>query len=124
MHEVSEDNIDDITQKTDLFTQPDEIDHTELADDGATPDENHQYNRASTWNVTQPSLPNSPLTYASVDTDEPTPCPCVEDSDTNHLASMEDPPEVHLRGADNELYGVYQDWMHQDPGNNPDVGIK
>ena len=66
MHEVAEDNIDDIAQPTYLFTQPDELDPKELANDGTTMDENHQYNGASPRNVTQPSLSKSPLTYALV----------------------------------------------------------
>ena len=36
MQEVAEDNIDDITQPTDLFTHPDKLDPTELAEDGTT----------------------------------------------------------------------------------------
>ena len=52
MHEVAEDNIDDITQPTYLFTQPDNLDPTELAEDGTTLDEKHQYNGASPQHVT------------------------------------------------------------------------
>ena len=37
---------------------------------------------------------------------------------------MEDLPEVCLKGADDELYGFYQHWVHQYPGNNLDGGIK
>ena len=33
-------------------------------------------------------------------------------------------PEVHIRGADDTLYGVYQDWVHQNPGNHLDGEIK
>ena len=124
MHEVAEDNIDDITQPTYLFTQPDKLDPTELAEDGTTLDENHQYNGASPRHVTQPSLSNLPLTYTSVATDEPLPRLCVQDSDATRLSRMEDLPEVRLKGADYEFYGVYQHWLHQDPGNNLDGGIK
>ena len=124
MHEVAEDNIDDIAQPTYLFTQPDELDPKELANDGTTMDENHQYNGASPRNVTQPSLSKSPLTYTLVATDEPLPHPCVEDSDATRLSRMEDLPEVLLKVADDELYRVYQNWVHQDPGNNLDGGIK
>ena len=87
-------------------------------------DENHQYNGASPRNVTQPSLSKSPLTYTLVATDEPLPHPYVEDSNATHLSRMEDLPEVRLKGSDDEIYGVYRHWVHQDPGNNLDGGIK
>ena len=53
MHKVAEDNIDDITQPEDLFTQPDKLGLTELAEDGTAPDKKHQYNGASPWHVTR-----------------------------------------------------------------------
>ena len=103
IQEVAEDNIDYITQLTDLFTHPVELNPTELAKDGTTPDENHEYNRALTRHVTQPSFPNLPLKDASVDTDDPPPRPCVEDSDATHLSRMRDLPKVRPKGAYYEL---------------------
>ena len=35
-----------------------------------------------------------------------------------------DLPKVCLKGSGNALYGVYQDWVHQNPGNHLDGGIK
>ena len=124
MQEVAEDNIDDITQPTDLFTHPNELDPTELAKDGTTLDENHQNNGAFPPYVIQPSLPNSPLKDASVATDEPPPRPCVEDSNATRLSIMEDLPEVLFKGDYDDLYGVYHNWVHQDPRNNLDGGTK
>ena len=124
MQEVAEDNIDDITQPTDLFIHPNQLDPTELDEDGTTLEENHQNNGASLPHVIQPSLPNSPLKDASVATDEPSPRPYVEDSDTTRLSITEDLSEVRFRGAYGEIYGVYQNWVHQDSGNNMDGGIK
>ena len=36
---------------------------------------------------------------------------------------MENLPDVHLLGAYDMLFGVYQDWVHQNPGNHLDGGI-
>ena len=36
---------------------------------------------------------------------------------------MDDLPRVCLMAADNSLFGVYQDWVHQNTGTNLDVGI-
>ena len=41
MHRVAEDELNVINRPTDLFTQPDNIDPTELANYETTPDENH-----------------------------------------------------------------------------------
>ena len=116
MNEVAEDNLDEITQPTELLTHPDEINPTELTDDDTTPDENDQYNGSLTPHVTQPSLPNSPLTDSSVAKDNPMPLPCVEVSDATHIVITENTPKVRLKRSDDELYGVYHDWVHQDPG--------
>ena len=34
-----------------------------------------------------------------------------------------DLPDIHLLGADYILYGLYQDWVHQNPGDHLDVGV-
>ena len=51
-----------------------------------------------------------------VATDEPPPRPCVEDRDATRLSRMEDLPEFRLKGADDDLYGIYQHLVNQDPG--------
>ena len=37
---------------------------------------------------------------------------------------MSDHPEVRLKAADYALFGVYQDWVHQNPRNHLDDVIK
>ena len=37
--------------------------------------------------------------------------------------SADDHPKVHLKAAANELFGVYQDWVHQNNGTHLDGGI-
>ena len=37
---------------------------------------------------------------------------------------MGDLPDVRLLGANCMLFGVYQDWVHQNPEDNLDGGIK
>ena len=56
--------------------------------------------------------------------DKPTPRPCIQDGYATCLVSMADLHEVQRKVSDNALYGVYQDWVHQNPGNNLDGGIK
>ena len=99
MHKVAENYLDDITLPTNLFAHPYEINPTELANDGTTPDDNHQYNGALTSHVIQPSLPNSPLTDDLVAMDDPPPRPCVEVSDATCLANTENLPEFLPQGS-------------------------
>ena len=62
MHKVAEEDIDVISQPMALFTLPDDLNPTELANAKTTPSKNNQDNGSSTPLGTQPSFPNSPLT--------------------------------------------------------------
>ena len=79
---------------------------------------NHRDNGASPPHDTQPSSPHSPLTDALVDPDKPPLLPHIDFSDTTRLVIAENYPEVRLKAAYNALFGVYQDWVHQNPWNN------
>ena len=50
--------------------------------------------------------------------------PRIDTGDTARLVSMVDHPEVHLKTADDALFGVYQDWVHQNIVNHLDGVIK
>ena len=122
MHEVTVVDLEDFTQPTELFAQPDEPDPTDLADEKITPVENHQDNGATTTHSTQPSLPHSPLIDGSV-ASEPPPLPLrprVDAVDAAHLLSTANHPEVCLKAADDALFSVYQDWVHQNTGTHLD----
>ena len=48
----------------------------------------------------------------------------VEAGNAALQAQEGDLPDVRLIGADYMLYGVYQDWVHQNPGDHLDVVIE
>ena len=73
---------------------------------------------------TQPSLLQSPLTETQVALDKPQPRPRVEARDADCLARAAYLPEVLPKGGHDMLFGVYQDWVHQNSGNYLDSGIK
>ena len=54
----------------------------------------------------------------------PLPRPCVKDINPALQAREGDLPDVRLLGADYILYGVYQDWVNQNPEYHLDVGIE
>ena len=84
---------------------------------------NHRYNGAMPPIGTKASSPNSPLTENSVDPDKPPSCPRIYSGDSSVLACVVDLLEVRLQGANTMLFGVYQDWVHQNPGNHLNGGI-
>ena len=107
----------------DIFTHTDKLKPTELATKETTPAENHRDNGASTPHRTQTSSTQSPLTDALVNQYKPPLCPRVNSGNTARLSSMADHPEVRLKAYKDALFGVYQDWVHQNPGNHLDNGI-
>ena len=72
---------------------------------------------------TQLSLSHSPPEDTSIASAKPPPIPYVEAIDAALQAREGDLPENRLLGADYMLYGVYQYWVHQNPGDNLDGGI-
>ena len=59
----------------------------------------------------------------SVASSEPLPCPRVKDGDAALQACTGDFQYVCILGADYMIYGLYQDWVHQNPGEHLDGGI-
>ena len=106
MHKVAEVNLEEITQPTELFNQPDDLNPTEIAGIEITPDENHQENGASPSHITQPSSPHSPLTDASVAPYEHLLRPCIDVKNIICPESMADHPEVIFKADNYALYGV------------------
>ena len=124
MHEVIEDELDDITQPIMLFTPPNKRDPMELVNYETTPAENHQDNVSFPLHCTRPYLLHSTLIDALFATYEPPLYPHVDTSNDNGLASMADHPEVRFKAADYVLFGVYQGWVHQNSLNHLDGRIK
>ena len=57
---------------------------------------------------------------ALVAPDKPLIPPHIDAGNADRLASTADHPEVLLRVADDGIFGVYQDWVHQNPGKHMD----
>ena len=124
MHEVTKVDLKEINQPIEIFTQPDDINPTDIYNNNTTLAENHRDNGALPPHVTQTSPPHSPLIDALVAPDEPPLGPRVDVGNVDRLVINADPPKVRLKSASNTLFGVHQDWVHQNPGNNLDGGIK
>ena len=69
---------------------------------------------------TQISYLHSPLEDLSVASNEPLPCPRVKARDAAIQARAGDLQDVRFLCIDYMLYGVYQDWVHQNPGEHLD----
>ena len=106
-----------------LFTQPNALDSNELANAKTTPTKNHLNNGALTPIATQPFSPHSYLKETLFALVEPPVRPHIEAGDAACLAFMTDFPGVCLNGADDMLFGIYQDWVQQNPENHMDGGI-
>ena len=106
-----------------LFSRIDKLKIPELDDTNTDPPENHQDNGSTLPVNTQPSLPHSPLEDASVASAAPPPRQRVEVANAALQAREGDLLDVRLIGTNYMLYGVYQDWVHQNPGDHLDGGI-
>ena len=123
MHKVAEVNLVKLARPKVLFSIIDELKIPELDNTKTDPSENHQDYGATPPVITQPSPPQSPLEDASVAPAAPLPHPRVEAVNATLQAQEGDLPDVGLLGAKYMLYCVYQDWMHQNPGDHLDGGI-
>ena len=75
MHGVSEVENKATPRPMAIFTQPDKLNYTELADAKTNLPEYHQDNVSTSPLGTQPSLPHSPLTDTVALLDDPIPWP-------------------------------------------------
>ena len=106
-----------------LFSHTDKLKMLELAKDETDPPKIFQDYGATPPVNTHPYLPHSPPEDTSVASSKPPPCPHVEAGDAAFQARAGDLPDVRLLGADYMLYGVYQDWVHQNSGDHLYGGI-
>ena len=90
MQKVSAVDLEEFTQPTELFTQPNEIDPMEIFDDKTNPAENHQDNGNIPPHGTQPSSLHSPLIDTSAASELPLLCPRVNARDVSRLVIMAD----------------------------------
>ena len=122
MYEVSEEDIDAIARPTAIFYHTNELKITKLADAKTDQPKKHQENGTTLSVDTHPSPPHSPPEYTSVASAEPLPCPRIKAGDAALQVREGDLLDVRLLGADYMLYGVYQDWVHQNIGDHLDGG--
>ena len=81
-------------------------------DNGATSPLSTQPSSMHSTKIDTPEAPNTDLPRLHVDA-----------SSTARLVSEGDLPGVRLTTADDALFGVYQDWLHQNTGIHTDGGI-
>ena len=122
MHKVAEGEIFGLARPTVIFSRIDELEIPELNDAETDPPENHQENGATLPVNTWLSPPYSPPEENSVESAATPPSPCVEAGDAALKAREGGLPDVQLLGSDYMLYGVYQDWVHRNPGYHLDEG--
>ena len=123
MYNVSEGDIDAITQPTVILSHTNDLKIKELTNTETDPPYNHQDNGSTPPVSTQTSLPQSPPEEILVASAKPLQRPHVEDGDAALQDRNGDLPYVRLLGADYMLYSVYQDWVHQNTGDHLDGGI-
>ena len=123
MYEVAESELVALTAPTVLFSCIESLELPELEDSENDLLENHQDNGATPPVNTQPYPTYSPLEEALATPSAPPPHPRVEAGDTALQVRKGDLPDVRLPGADYMIYGVYQDWVHQNTGDHLDGGI-
>ena len=98
-----------------FFFHTDELKIPELADADTEPPKNLQYNSATPLVSTHPYLLHSPQEDTLFASAEPPPFPHVKSIDAALQARAGDLTDVRLLGSNYMLYGVYQDWVHQNP---------
>ena len=123
MHEVAEGDLVKLAGPMVIFSRIDELKLPDLDNAKTDPPENHQDNGATPLVNTYPSPLHSPLEYTLVASVAPPPCPHVEVGNAVLQSREGDLPDVCLLGANYMLYGVYQDWGHQNLGEHLDGGI-
>ena len=123
MHKVAEGKIDAIAQPKMLFSHIDELEIPELNNADTNSPENHQDNGTTPPVNTQPSLSHSTPEYTSVASSAPLPRPHDESGNAALQSQGVELPDVGLLVANYMIYGFYQDWVHQNPGDHLDEGI-
>ena len=123
---VYEKGLAKITSPRTLFTQDDEINPSEVMGGEATQTKNPLDNGEMSPLLTQPPSQYSPPVDdpdAPEAPESPPPVPPEYTSNANLLESEGDPERDCPTAANDKLFGVYQDWMHQNPGTHLDCRI-
>ena len=122
--EVFREVLEDLNTPRVIFNQEDDLEPTDIVEEEATQTETPLYNGGT------PPLPNQPSYQSSLLIDSPdaldsTPPGVREDaSDAAFLASVVNLPREILAVSDDNIFGVYQYWVHQFPGTHLYGGIE
>ena len=122
MHKVAVVDIEDFSQPTEVFSQPDEFDPMDLVTNKTTPAENHRDNGAKLPHGTQPFF----LHYYLRATKFPLLRSCIDAAAAAAAACLAITSELTtfcLEDADNTLFSVYQDWVLQHTYTRLDGGM-
>ena len=101
-----------------LFFHTNKLEILEISNGKTDLPENLQDNGATPPVLTQPYSPHSSLEDASVSPAAPSPHPRVDDGNDALQVKGGDIPEICLLVANYMIYGVYQDWVHQNSGDH------
>ena len=107
-----------------IFTLVHKLNTTELGGGGATPAKTLLDDGETLTLHTQLASQSLPSVYAPDALDSP-PLPLRKDSnDDARIAKEENLPGDRLTAANDKLFGIYQDWVHQNIGTHLDGGIE
>ena len=106
-----------------LFTQDDDLDPMELVKGEATQTKTPLDNGGMTPLPTQSPYKYPPLVETSDAMDSLNPGTQRDASVATLLASVGYLPRERLTAGDDNIFGVYQDWVHQNPGTHLGGGI-
>ena len=106
-----------------LFFHTNKLEILEISNGKTDLPENLQDNDATPPVNTKPYPPHLPPEDTLVASDNPLPFPRIEAGDATLQARAGDLPYVRLIGTYYILYGLYQYWVHQNPGEHLDGGI-
>ena len=115
VHEVLEGELKAIARPTVLLSHTNELKIPEPAEAETDPPKNHQDNGAMPPVNTHPSPLHSPPKDTSVTSADLPPLPRVKSGDAALQVREGDLPDILLLSPKYMLYGVYQDWVHQNP---------
>ena len=106
-----------------IFEHTNELKISDISNADTNQTENHQDKGATPPLGTHPSLINLPLEDTLVALSKTLSRPRVNAGEANLQLRAGDLPDVRFLGSNYILFGVYQDWVHQNPGIHLDGGI-
>ena len=119
MREEVRTDLEEISSPRVLFIPPHEINPTEISVEEDNPIEKHCNTGTIPPLSTNPYPPHSHQIKPSEAPYTAPPRLCIDSRTTACLVRSGDLPRVHLTASTAALFGVYQDWVHQ----NPDINL-